>query len=188
MFSNLTIKTRLILLITLLSVLLAAIGALGLSGMSGSNQGLKSVYEDRTVPLMDLGKIIDKINLVRLNAVNASNASNQDVVKDATGKTQERDKEIDELWTKYMATTLTPEEKNLADTFAQQWKTYQESRDVTMKAAQRGTSRLPRQIAKNDAGRKIQRSARHHVQPDRIAGQDCQGGIRKSAVQLQLHP
>ena len=84
MFSNLTIKTRLILLITLLSILLAAIGALGLSGMSGSNQGLKTVYEDRTVPLMDLGKIIDKINLIRLNAVVASNASNQDVVKDAT--------------------------------------------------------------------------------------------------------
>ena len=137
MFSNLTIRTRLIFLITLLSVLLAAIGALGLSGMSGSNHGLQSVYEDRTVPLMDLGKIIDKINLVRLNAVNASNASNQDVVKDAISKTQQRDKEIEELWTKYIATTLTPEEKKLADAFGQQWKAYRESRDVTMNAAPR---------------------------------------------------
>jgi len=37
MFSNLTIKTRLILLITLLSVLLRR-SAHGLSGMSGSNR------------------------------------------------------------------------------------------------------------------------------------------------------
>jgi len=155
MFSNLTIRTRLIFLITLLSVLLAAIGALGLSGMSGSNQGLKSVYEDRTVPLMDLGKIIDKINLIRLNAVVASNASNQDVVKDATAKTQQRDKEIEETWAKYMATTLTPEEKQLADTFAQQWKTYQASRDITMKAAAAGDFDAAKANAKNDAGAKF---------------------------------
>ncbi len=154
MFSNLTIRTRLIFLITLLSVLLAAIGMLGLSGMSGSNQGLQTVYEDRTVPLMDLGKMIDKINLIRLNAVNASNASNQDVVKDAVSKTALRDKEIEELWAKYIATTLTPEEKKLADAFGQQWKIYRESRDVTMNAASAGNFEAAKENAKKDAGPK----------------------------------
>ena len=96
MFSSLMIKTRLTLLVTLLSVLLVAVGVLGLAGMNASNQGLKTVYEDRTIPLMDLGKIIDKINLVRLNAVVAANASNQDVVKDAVSKTQQLDKEIED--------------------------------------------------------------------------------------------
>ncbi len=154
MFSNMTIRTRLIFIITLLSVLLVAIGVLGLSGMSGSNQGLKSVYEDRTVPLMDLGKIIDKINLVRLNAVTASNATNQDIVKEAISKTQQRDKEIEELWDKYMATTLTPEEKKLADAFGQQWKAYRESRDVTLHLATAGNFEAARENAKKDAGPK----------------------------------
>jgi methyl-accepting chemotaxis protein len=154
MFSNLTIRTRLIFLITLLSVLLVTIGTLGLSGMSGSNHGLQTVYEDRTVPLMDLGKIIDKINLVRLNAVTASNASNQDIVKEAVSKTQQRDKEIEELWNKYMATTLTPEEKKLADAFGQQWKTYRESRDITFSFASAGNFEAARENAKKDAGPK----------------------------------
>jgi methyl-accepting chemotaxis protein len=154
MFSNLTIKTRLIFLITFFSLLLAGIGALGLNGMSNSNKGLQTVYEDRTVPLMDLGKIIDMINLVRLSAVTASNASNQEVVKDAISQTQQRDKEIGELWTKYMATTLTPEEKKLADAFGQQWKTYQESRNVTLNAAAAGDFEAARENAKKDAGPK----------------------------------
>jgi methyl-accepting chemotaxis protein len=174
MFSSLTIKTRLTLLVLLLSVLLVAVGVLGLAGMNGSNQGLKTVYEDRTVPLMDLGKIIDKINLVRLNAVVVSNASNQDVVKDAVSKTALLDKEIDEIWAKYMATTLTPEEKKLADAFGQEWKTYQESRDVTLKAAAAGDFAAARENAQKDAGPKY--STTHETMYHLI---ELQGAVAK---------
>ncbi|MDP2785312.1 MAG: methyl-accepting chemotaxis protein [Sulfurimicrobium sp.] len=154
MFSNLTIKARLIFLITLFSILLAGIGALGLNGMNNSNKGLQTVYEDCTVPLMDLGKIIDKVNLVRLSAVTAANAGNQDVVKDAISQIQQRDKEIEELWTKYMATYLTPEEKKLAEAFGQQWKAFQESRSVTLNAAAAGDFEAAKANAKNAAGPK----------------------------------
>ncbi len=174
MFSSLTIKTRLTFLVMLLSVLLVAVGVLGLTGMSGSNQGLKTVYEDRTVPLMDLAKIIDKINLARLNAVVASNASNQDVVKDAVSKTALLDKEVDEIWVKYMATTLTPEEKKLADAFGPQWKTYQESRDATFSAAAAGNFEAARENAKKDAGPKY--SATHETMYHLI---ELQGAVAK---------
>jgi len=96
---------------------------------------------------MDLGKNHRQDNLIRLNAVNASNASNQDVVKDATSKTQQRDKQIEELWNKYMATTLTPE-KRIWRILPQQWKTYQESRDVTMKPPAAGDFERPSKCKK----------------------------------------
>lgn len=57
MFKNLTIKARLIYLIAFLSVVLAVIGFLGLRGLGQSNDGLRSVYLDRTVPLGDLASI-----------------------------------------------------------------------------------------------------------------------------------
>ncbi len=154
LFRNMSIRARLIFVICFMSALLAGIGLYGLYGISQSNAGLQTVYEDRTVPLMDLGKIIDKINLVRLNAVTASNASSEDVVKDAISKTQQRDQEIAELWTKYTATTLTPEEKQLADNFTQQWKSYQESRNITMNAASVGNFVAARENAAKDAGPK----------------------------------
>ena len=154
MFTNMTIKARLISLIAFMSVLLIAIGVMGLWGMGQSNLGLKVVYEDRTIPLMDLGKVLDKMNLTRLNAVVATNAPNQEVVREAMSKTQQRDKEIEELWNKYMAITHTPEEKNLADTFDQQWKAYQASRSITMSAASAGNFEASRENAKKDAGPK----------------------------------
>jgi len=48
--TNLTIKTRLTALIVFLSVLLAGIGFMGLRGMGESNAGLKTVFEDRLIP------------------------------------------------------------------------------------------------------------------------------------------
>ena len=154
MFKNMTIKARLIFVIGFMSALLVGIGVYGLYGMNSSNKGLQSVYEDRTIPLMDLGKIIDKINLIRLNAVTAAGASTQDVVKDAIDKTKQRDEEIAALWTKYTSTYLTPEEKKLADDFDQQWRAYRESRDRTMNFASAGNFEAAKENARKDAGPK----------------------------------
>ena len=74
MFGNLTIKTRLVLLISFMAALLLVIGGIGLSGMGKTDAGLKTVYEDRTVPLMDLGRIIDMANRTRTNATVAATA------------------------------------------------------------------------------------------------------------------
>ncbi|MDH0051094.1 Tar ligand binding domain-containing protein, partial [Comamonas terrigena] len=51
------ISTRLILLVGVMSMLLLGVGLLGLRGMGGSNDGLRTVYEDRTVALGKLGQI-----------------------------------------------------------------------------------------------------------------------------------
>lgn len=48
--NNFKISTRLLVLIGLLSTILIGIGLLGLLGISQANAGLKTVYEDRTVP------------------------------------------------------------------------------------------------------------------------------------------
>ncbi len=55
--NHLKISTRLTLLIGILSTLLVGIGAIGLYGINKTNEALKSVYEDRTVPLEQLGEI-----------------------------------------------------------------------------------------------------------------------------------
>ena len=51
------VSTRLTMLIGVLSALLVAIGSLGLFGIGQSNDALKSVFEDRTVPAAQLGRI-----------------------------------------------------------------------------------------------------------------------------------
>jgi methyl-accepting chemotaxis protein len=138
MLKNLSIKSRLVMIIGLLSVLLVAIGGLGLFGMGKANDGLLTVYEDRTVPLMDLGLVIDMANRVRTNAVLAATAKTSDVPKEMTVNVGKLDDEIAKLWDKYTKTSLTAEEKKLTDAFGAEWKTYQQSRDVTLKLAVEG--------------------------------------------------
>lgn len=153
--NNLKISTRLLILICAMSALLVVIGAIGLMGISQSNAALRTVYEDRTVPLVDLGLVIDMVNRVRTNAVVASNTTESTVAKQAHADTLGLDVEIDKLWSKYMATALTPQEKILADTYSSQLKAYRISRDFTLTRAMEGNFAAARDNAVKDAGPKF---------------------------------
>ncbi|MER0172124.1 MAG: HAMP domain-containing protein [Nitrosomonas sp.] len=138
MFNNLTIKSRLVFVISLLSILLVGIGSLGIYGLNQTNDAFKGVYEDRAVPLGELGLIIDRMQRVRLNAVIASYARKPEAVKERQAMSDQRDAEIATAWQKYVATNLTPTEKTLVENFNQEWKAYTEARDRTMALAAAG--------------------------------------------------
>jgi len=152
---SITIKMRLVVTLVILSALLIVVGGIGIWGMGQAKNGLQTVYEDRTVPLMDLGTIIDAANRIRTNAVVATNATDPAVVQKMIDDTAELDRTIEKLWSGYLATTLTPEEAELADSFGMQWKRYQASRDVTLKFAEEGDMASATQNAMKDAGPKF---------------------------------
>lgn len=155
MLKNMTIKSKLALVIGMLSVLLVGVGALGLYGIDQSNDGLKTVYEDRTVVLGDLSLILDRMHRVRLNAVMAANIQDVTVAKQRVAMTVERDAEINATWQKFMGTILTPEEEKLANSFTQQWPIYKESRDRTMNLALAGNFEAAADNMTKDAGPKF---------------------------------
>ncbi|SFL04638.1 methyl-accepting chemotaxis protein [Nitrosomonas aestuarii] len=155
MFDNMTIKSRLIMMIGALSLLLVSIGGIGLYGIDQSNQGLKTVYEDRTVPAVDLATVLDRMQRTRLNAVVAANLRSDAAAKERTQMTMERDAEIDNVWKKYIVTTLTAEEEKFANTFIRQWEVYKESRDRTMMHAMAGNFDAAIENANGDAAPKF---------------------------------
>ncbi|MBC7514199.1 MAG: Tar ligand binding domain-containing protein [Herminiimonas sp.] len=115
---NMTLKARLIAVIGFLSLLSLTIGLTGLSGMSKANEGLRTVYEDRTVALEQISNID---HLLQLNRSAIDEAMRDPVPATIRVKTDTIDKNaagINKIWAAYMATYLTPEEKILADKFA----------------------------------------------------------------------
>src|SRR5450830_934389 len=112
--NNFKISTRLIFLIGLLSVLLIAIGSIGLAGISQSNEALRSVYEDRTVPMGQLAEI-NRLNLRNrlLIAGSLLDPTPEEIAKDTT-EIDANLVAIDRIWTDYMATYLTPQEAGIA--------------------------------------------------------------------------
>jgi hypothetical protein len=97
--NNLKISTRLIILIGSLSMLLLFIGTIGLFGISKANDALKTVYEDRTMPM---GQIADINRMILRNrlliAGNLLNPVPEEIAKD-TAEVDANIAAIGKVWT-----------------------------------------------------------------------------------------
>ena len=109
-----SIKNRIVLLVSvLLSFALVAV-LTGLNLISQTHQSVVSLYDDRIVPLQGLKNIADAyaVNVVDTNhKLRNGNISWQE----AEANIRTAQAEISKLWQAYLATTLTPTEKKLAD-------------------------------------------------------------------------
>lgn len=115
-----------------LAVLAAAmLTGLGLYGISATKDSLKTVYEDRMVPMEDLSKIYNLMieNRAQLRIAlseveidtkgrETTLVMNPQVAAKSADAIEKNIETIGGLWKGYMATTLTPEETILADKFA----------------------------------------------------------------------
>ncbi|MDP3192393.1 methyl-accepting chemotaxis protein [Rhodoferax sp.] len=117
--NNFKIATRLTLLIGILSVLLVVIGSLGLFGIGQSNDALKRVYEDRTVPMSQIAEIQRLLLRNRLAVTVSLVTPNPEIIATYTAEVDANIAAIGKVWEAYMATTLTPEEAALAQSFAE---------------------------------------------------------------------
>ena len=122
--NNLKVSTRLTLLVGILSALLMAIGGLGLLGIDRSNAALKSVYEDRTVPAAQLGRIESLVLRNRLAVNIALVTPTPEVIKERTALIEANMVTISKEWDSYVADNLTQEEAGIARTFAQDRKQF----------------------------------------------------------------
>ena len=118
MLRHLSIKARLTTLLAFLAVLLAVVGAIGIVGMNATESGLKTVYEDRTVPLGQLADIQSRLLQNRIAITAAAADPRPEFIAEQTRLVENNIAEITRIWEAYMATYLTPEEKALAEKFA----------------------------------------------------------------------
>jgi methyl-accepting chemotaxis protein len=120
-------------------------GIVGLYSMSTTVHSLNSVYEDRTVPLGDLNKVNTLVNANTSEILRAMQHNPAyDVAKFHDHPTSDHIKRVEgnialanKTWDKYKAANLTPEEKQLAETYEQKRKEW--LNDIllpTMKALQ----------------------------------------------------
>ncbi len=124
MFKNLNIKSRLTTVIATMSILLLVIGGMGLQGMSKANEGLRTVYEDRTIPMGQLASIQKLLLINRVRITSALSTPTPEVIQKITTEVEQNIQEITKTWDAYMATYLTPEEKKLAEKFAEDRKRF----------------------------------------------------------------
>lgn len=114
---KLTLKARLS-VVGIIFILLAVGGtSIGLYGMYHSNQGLKTVYEDRTVALEQVSRIERLMLRNRLILTAVISNANPDQLKSEIALVEKNNVEINQTWDTYMTTYLTPEESQIAQKF-----------------------------------------------------------------------
>jgi len=116
MFKNISIRSRLIFVIAFLSASLIGGGVVGLGSMNHFNDSLKTMYQDRLVPLEKLDMIVRAIDNNRLALAESVNGS-PEVITAKTGEVEKRSADISTSWSAYHAAVKDPEEKRLADAF-----------------------------------------------------------------------
>jgi methyl-accepting chemotaxis protein len=133
MFRKLNIGMRLYSLIGIALVVAITLGALGIVGLSQTQASLKTVYEDRVLPVKDLAMInelmidsrvqmlftINEAEIVSSTGSQPSRKMNAEDAKKAADDIGKNIETIQSLWKGYMATYLTPEEKILAAKFVE---------------------------------------------------------------------
>ena len=118
MFKDISIKARLIGVIGMLSVVLIGVGTLGLVGMQKANEGLLSVYQDRTIPTGQIAAIRNRLMQNRLAIAVSLVTPTAEEIRRNTEVVDKNIGEITSIWEKYTAGVRNAEEKKAADKFA----------------------------------------------------------------------
>ena len=116
--NKLKISTRLLLLIGVLSLLLVGIGGIGLLGIAKSNEALRSVYEDRSIPLGQIAEIQKRLLENRLAIGNSLLDVTPDQIAANTATVEANIAAISKLWETFSGSALTPPQQAAAKTFA----------------------------------------------------------------------
>src|SRR4051812_10308776 len=138
MFNRLSVGVRLGILVAVMSLILVLVGLSGLRGMNYSNEKLKTVYEDRTVALVMLSKVVDAGYRTRNNTQRAIEALHPgEVEKDLQGAAK-WEVEFNKNWKDYISTSLTADEKKLVAEYTVAWAAYNDSRLSLLSMAKAG--------------------------------------------------
>ncbi|MFO1330405.1 MAG: methyl-accepting chemotaxis protein [Rubrivivax sp.] len=124
--SKLKVSTQLSILIGTLLLLMVGMAAIGLWSNGRANEALKSVYEDRTVPVQQIGDIQHHQLLSQVAIDVALLEPNAEQLARSEREVENNAATITKLWEAYMATYLTDEEKQLARAFVEARARYRE--------------------------------------------------------------
>ena len=114
---NTRISTRIFVLLGVLCALLLTVGGVGLFGTSSANAAFKGVYDDRVLPLGQLSEINRLYQRNRILVMDMALLPQSANIEKRGAELKSNIEKIGKTWDAYMATTLTAEEKVLADQF-----------------------------------------------------------------------
>jgi len=152
MLKNTKIIVRLGAMLGAMLVLMAGLAAVGVLGMAGVQESLRTVYEDRVVPLEQLGEIQSDYYQVRIAVVDAINANNADAINKDAETIGAKVDHANKLWKDYLNSNLSSDERALADQTQKTFDGYDGVRGRVLATLQSGDFAGGKALAKSEGG------------------------------------
>lgn len=151
---NMKTRTKLLVSFIFMAVLVTVLGIISINGTQKMSGMLEDMYNNRLVPLIDLGQINDELAKIRIRALRITGEADQAQRQKTLDEANEAGKEINKTIDKFGATYLTPEEKNVFEQFKAGWAAYNESRLRTFNLALNAKFDEAKQNTQGDAMKK----------------------------------
>lgn len=119
-----TVKMRMTGITGILMALVIGISSVGLYGLNQTNDSLRSVYEDRMIPVSELKDIVQLTLRNRIAIMSAAESDSPAEARKFVTAIEANILEINTLWDAYMTTYHTTEEIVLAEKFAKARKAF----------------------------------------------------------------
>jgi methyl-accepting chemotaxis protein len=139
--------------------LMGAVGWTGLNGVSDVNGHLDAMYEDRLVPITDLGEAVENLYKIRLAVIDHLLTTDRIKMTELEGQIAEYDNVVNERIKKYAATSQVQEEKDWLNKFDAALKSYRAARENVLTQNKEGKNEAAWALAKGDAGQRFIASA-----------------------------
>lgn len=156
-FYNLKLATKLLSSFSLVAIIAGVIGYVGITNMALMNDNASQMYHDRTVPIVELSRALQKLYEIRLDLADlvvAKSASERTML---TNKISESEKKGEEFLAEFAATDLSAEEKRLYEEYKRNWEEYKRDVDKGVELALSGNERAAHEF---EAGQFDQESKR----------------------------
>ncbi len=128
-FIDLSVRAKLLSAFGTIAVVAAVIGWFGYSTSSGILTHMNGIYDDRLIPIRDLGYANAALLVARGDTRNAMSTTDPSERKRYLDIALSQSAVVDRLIEKYSATTLVQEEKDTLKLFLANWNSYKQSRD-----------------------------------------------------------
>lgn len=152
--TNMKTRTKFLTSAAMMVFIVAGLGAFSVNRFMEMHDMIKTLYDDRLVPAVDLGTIGSRVDNIRIGALKIINEPDAGKRQEAFNSAAEEEKEIEKLIEKYGSTYLVPEEKKIFEEFKPAWKAYNGSRLNTYNLALQGKFDEAKQNASTDAAAK----------------------------------
>jgi methyl-accepting chemotaxis protein len=123
MLKKITIKSRLIMTIGFLSLLLVSVGGIGLASLNTTNASLRTLYEDRVLPMGRLNLVVRYMDATRIAVAQSFDSSMSEAANEMI-RIAKRIEEENAILAAYMDSNLSDEERGLANRFIEARKKY----------------------------------------------------------------